>query len=158
MIKNDLCSMSKDGGFTLPEIITAIVLIGILGAVAVQFMASALEDSTLPIDRVQADANRVSIMEKIISDYVSEVNKSTPADALATINTKVVNGYYNSGNATVLAAWIEFVSPGPGLEIESEVTPGPSDYLRVSVKTGNAGYVAFLSKSRADATDPKVAF
>lgn len=158
MSKNCFHDISKDGGFTLPEIITAIVLIGIMGALAVQFMASALEDSSLPIDRVQGDADRVSTMEKIISDYVIEVNKDAPENALTTIKTKVENGDYNSGDTTVACDWIEFVSSGPDLEIENNVTPGPSDCLKVSVKSGNAGYEAFLSKSRTDATDPKVAF
>lgn len=153
MIRKDFCDISKNSGFTLPEIITAIVLIGILGALAVQFMASALEDSSLPIDRVQGDADRVSIMEKIISDYVIEVNKDNPGDTLTTIKTKVENGDYDSGDTTVTWAWIKFDS---GQEID--MSPVETDYLKISVKTGNAGYEAFLSKSRTDATDPKVAF
>ena len=141
----------SDHGFTLLEIITAIVLFGILAAMTVQFMASALEDATLPISRVQAEAGRVAIMEKITSDYVIEVNKTTPSDALTTMKSKADNGEYNAGGTTVTMTWIDF--DGSGQEIS-----GGTDYLKVSVKTGNAEILGVLSKSRSNATDPKVRF
>ncbi|MFH1980880.1 MAG: type II secretion system protein [Pseudomonadota bacterium] len=151
MKKNAFCTLSRDSGFTLPEIIAAIVLIGILGAMAAQFMASALEDSTLPIDRVQAAAGRVSIMEKIISDYVIAVNSGTPSTALTTIETNVLNGNYNSGATTVATSYIDFNGAG-------QETTGGSNYLKVTVTTGNASIVTIFSKSRTLATDPKVNF
>jgi prepilin-type N-terminal cleavage/methylation domain-containing protein len=141
----------RDRGFTLPEIIVAITVVGILGAMTVQFMASALEDSTLPIQIVQDDARRISVMENIISDYVAEINKSAPANALTTMKAKADNGDYNAAGTTVTMSWIDF--DGSGQEIS-----GGSDYLKVAVNTNNAGMIAILSKTRTDAADPKASF
>jgi prepilin-type N-terminal cleavage/methylation domain-containing protein len=152
-MKNGDCrDTSESSGFTLVEIIVTIVLIGILGAMSAQFLASALEGSTQPIDRVQAEAGRVSIMEKIISDYVIAVNTSSPpTGALSAVKDAVDNGDYNSGATTVTTAYIDFDSGG-------QEVAGGSDYLKVSVTTGAAGIVAILSKSRAIASDPMVNF
>lgn len=162
---SDSCETSAVSGFTLVEIIVTIVLIGILGAMSAQFLASALEGSTQPIDRVQAEAGRVSIMEKIISDYVIAVNGNSPAAALTTMATNVANGDYNTGGTSVTTAWIAFVDSGnddvdtgKDIYIETVITPGPTDNLKVSVATGNAFIVTILSATRTSSGDPKVDF
>jgi prepilin-type N-terminal cleavage/methylation domain-containing protein len=154
MMRVDHHGRAPQAGFTLLEIIVTIMLMGVLGTLAVQFMATALEDSARPIDHVQAESGRVSIMEKIISDYVFAVNGGSPTTALTTVKTNVDGGIYNAGTTTVTAAWIAFDSAGQ----ETAVSPGPGDNLKVSVTTDAAALVAILSNSRTDTTDPKVAF
>lgn len=143
----------RENGFTMLETIIAIVLLGILGAMTLQFMASALTDATLPITYVQAETGRISIMEKVISDYVIEVNKTTYATALTTMWTKADNGDYDDGDTAVTMSWIGF--DGSGTEVGAGAG---SDYLKVVVTTGGVTIVSVLGKSRTTATDPKVAF
>ncbi len=145
--------IQNNSGFTLPEIIIAITVIGILGAMSVQFMASALQGSTKPIDIVKNDALRVSIMERIISDYVLEINRDSYPTALSTMESAINGGDYNEEGTSASAVWIEF--DGSGLET---VAGSPTDYLKAIVSTDSVELSAILAVTRNSTEDTKVTF
>ncbi|MGD9080387.1 MAG: prepilin-type N-terminal cleavage/methylation domain-containing protein, partial [Desulfobacterales bacterium] len=57
-------------GFTLVEIIVTIVAAGILGAIFVHLMGTALNASWNSVEIVRDESNGEGVMERIIADYV----------------------------------------------------------------------------------------
>ena len=137
-------SITRQKGFTLIEIIITLVASGILGAIFINLMGTALNDSWRSVERVRDEAAAVGVMEEIIADYVKEVN-TDPAGALAQIVTNNGVGFYGSG---VSMQYMEFNSGG---DLVGPVAPG--DILLVTVQTSGKDLINILTKSR-DATDP----
>ena len=104
---------ASDGGFTLLEIITTIIIAAILGALMIQFMGTTLLRSSDPVDLVRDEADGEGLVEKIISDYVTEINGADFENALATIKA---TGYGSS----ITMEYLEFDSGG------DEVSPPPA--------------------------------
>lgn len=113
-------------GFTLVEIIITLLAAGILGAIFINLMGTALSDSWSTVEMVRDEARGVQVMEHIIADYVTEMN-SDPANALATLIANKDNGDYGPG---VLMQYIEFDAAG----IEVFTAPATSDTLKVTVQ------------------------
>jgi len=83
-------SMKTDSkGFTLVEIIVTIVAAGILGAIFVQLMGTALNSSWNAVEIVRDESNGERLMERIIADYVAYINNDLgdPDSALINIFT-----------------------------------------------------------------------
>ena len=119
-----LKSMKIDSkGFTLVEIIVTIVAAGILGAIFVHLMGTALNASWNSVEIVRDEASNEGVMENIISDYVTAIN-SDPAGALATIRNKITNKDYGND---VTWTYIEF--DASGALIDRGATP--TDNLKV---------------------------
>ena len=70
------------------EVIVTIVVTAILGAIFINFMGTAMSKSVFAVDYVNSEARTEAKLEEIIADYVSEINKSDPSTALATIKGK----------------------------------------------------------------------
>jgi prepilin-type N-terminal cleavage/methylation domain-containing protein len=136
--------ITRQKGFTLIEIIITLVASGILGAIFINLMGTALNDSWSAVERVRDEAAAVGVMEEIIADYVTAVN-TNPAGALAQIVTKNGLGFYGSG---VTMQYMEFNSGG---DLVGPVAPG--DTLLVTVQTSGKDLINILTNSRA-ATDP----
>ena len=113
-------------GFTLVEIIITLLAAGILGAIFINLMGTALSDSWSTVEMVRDEARGVQVMEHIIADYVTEMN-SDPANALATLIANKDNGDYGT---FVLMQYIEFDAAG----IEVFTAPAISDTLKVTVQ------------------------
>jgi prepilin-type N-terminal cleavage/methylation domain-containing protein len=136
-------------GFTLIEIIAALTLAAVLGAVLFQFMGTALIRSADPITTVRDAADVESVMEEITADYVDAINQATPDAALSTL--KDVNIY----PASVAMAYIEFDSAG------NEVALDPadvSDTLKVTVQAQGHALTVLFTNARIRSDDPKVAY
>jgi hypothetical protein len=108
------------------EIIITLLAAGILGAIFINLMGTALSDSWSTVEMVRDEARGVQVMEHIIADYVTEMN-SDPANALATLIANKDNGDYGPG---VLMQYIEFDAAG----IEVFTAPATSDTLKVTVQ------------------------
>ena len=113
-------------GFTLVEIIITLLAAGILGAIFINLMGTALSDSWSTLEMVRDEARGVQVMEHIIADFVTEMN-SDPANALATIIANRDNGDYGP---SVLMQYTEFDATG----IEVFTAPAISDTLKVTVE------------------------
>ena len=111
-----LNSMKSDSkGFTLVEIIVTIVAAGILGAIFVNLMGTALNASWNSVEIVRDESNGEGLMERIIAEYVALINND-PDNALSTIDD--YHGQTIDG-ITITANYILFDAGG------NEVIIGP---------------------------------
>ena len=121
--------VTPQNGFTLVEIIITLIAAGILGAVFINLMGTALSDSWNSVQMVSNEAEGVRVMEEIIADYVLEIN-SNPAGALAKLKTDADGGFYGP---MVTMQYVEFditgilvgpVAPGNTLLVTIQTDPG----------------------------------
>ena len=129
----NLVGKSDQKGFTLVEVIVTIIATAILGVIFINFMGTAMSKSVFAVDYVKAEALTEAKLEEIIADYVSEINKSDPSIALATIKGKdfgpLVTMNYIRFNTT------SNPSPPPNnIGTEEVLTSGVSNTLKVTVK------------------------
>ena len=143
-------------GFTLVEVIVTLVAAGILGAIFIQFMGTALDASWNSVEIVRDEAGGEGVMEEIIADYVEAIN-SSPAGALQAIKNKITNNDYGSN---VTWNYIEFDPSG------DEVDSG-TDNLKVVLRssgptapaiTGRYSLTIILTNSRRETGDQKVIY
>jgi prepilin-type N-terminal cleavage/methylation domain-containing protein len=151
--KRAICSK----GFTLLEVIVTIIAAGILGAIFIQLMGTALNSSWNAVEIVRDEADAEKVMEQIIGDYVENIN-SDPAAALNTMVT-TYNGQTIDG-VHITAQYIVFDGSG------NEVAAGLSDNLKVELKAsgiaapaiaGRYSLTTILTNSRAT-NDPIVLY
>jgi len=155
----DLKSKKIDSkGFTLVEIIVTIVAAGILGAIFVQLMGTALNASWNAVEIVRDESNGEGLMERIIADYVADINND-PDAALGNIVTNY-NGQTIDG-ITVTTGYIIFDASG------NEVPAGSSQNLKVVLQAPSQVIPAIrsryplttlLTKSRIAANDQIVIY
>jgi prepilin-type N-terminal cleavage/methylation domain-containing protein len=144
-------------GFTLVEVIATIVVAGILGAIFIQLMGTALNSGWNAVEIVRDEANAERVMEQIIADYVAHINND-PAAALNTMVTSY-NGQTIDG-VHITTQYIVFDGSG------NEVPAGLSDNLKVELKasgvaapaiTGRYSLTTILTNSRTT-NDPIVLY
>ena len=109
-------------GFTLVEIIVTLVAAGILGAIFIQFMGTALDSSWNSVEIVRDEAGAEAVMERIIADYVADINADPLDDPLGYVVTNY-NGKTIEG-ITITTQYIYFDSSG-------DEQLGGSDNLKV---------------------------
>ena len=106
-------------------------------------MGTALDNSWKSVDLVAGEAEAQGKLDEIIAYYTSKINDN-PDTALATVFSQY------SGDATM--QYIEFDSAGN----ESPAASGTSNNLKVTVEAPGNNLTTLLTKSRKDASDPKV--
>lgn len=116
----------QNGGFTLIELIITIVLVGLLGAMFVQFMGSRVLNAPDATLWAEEETTVEEVMERIMADYLVQVNGATPDNALTTIVGNEAT--YESLGADVDFEYITFDSSG-----NEVVGSGPSDPLKITV-------------------------
>ncbi|MGD9045542.1 MAG: type II secretion system protein [Desulfobacterales bacterium] len=122
---------SDSKGFTLVEIIVTLVAAGILGAIFIHFMGTALDSSWNSVEIVRDEADTEALMEQLIAYYVADINSADDAtnqNALANIHA--YNGNTIDG-ITITTQYIEFDNVS-GNEIV--VDPGPTDNLKLMLR------------------------
>jgi len=138
---------NRQKGFTLIEIIITLVASGILGVIFINLMGTALNNSWSAVERVRDEAGAVGVMEKIIADYVTEMN-ANPSGALAQIITFNDAGDYGTG---VSMQYVEFDAGGNLFAV------GSGNNLLVTVPSSAKDIINLLTNSRA-ATDPPIRY
>ena len=108
-------------GFTLVEIIVTIVAAGILGAIFMNLMGTALNSSWNAVEIVRDESNGEGLMERIIAEYVADINND-PDTALNNVVTNY-DGQTIDGIA-ITTQWIYFDAGG-------NEQSGGSDNLKV---------------------------
>ena len=109
-------------GFTLVEIIVTLVAAGILGAIFIQFMGTALDSSWNSVEIVRDEAGAEALMERIVAEYVADINADPPDNPLGNVVTNY-NGQTIEG-ITITTQYIYFDSSG-------DEQLGGSDNLKV---------------------------
>jgi prepilin-type N-terminal cleavage/methylation domain-containing protein len=59
----------RNGGFTLIEVIVALVVAGILGTLLISFLSTGVTKSSLPVFWVKTQYELSEVMDKITADY-----------------------------------------------------------------------------------------
>jgi len=140
----------RQKGFTLVEIIITLLAAGILGAVFINLMGTALNDSWNAVERVREEADGVKVMQMILAHYLREIH-TDPANALTTMINNNTSGNYTTviglDHISVNMDYINFDLNGDAEDA------GLSDTLKVTVGVEGKDLINILTRSRA-ATDP----
>jgi prepilin-type N-terminal cleavage/methylation domain-containing protein len=138
-------------GFTLIEVIIAIVLGAIVGVIFLSYMGAELTHSGDPVNISREEGVAEMWMERILSDYVQEINAATFTTALATVFSRDYHaGIYNMPAGVMLTrTYVTYDAGG------NEVTGGgTSNNLKVTVRAGGYGLTCILTAERVTSGDP----
>jgi type II secretory pathway pseudopilin PulG len=138
----------KFRGFTLVEVIVTILATAIVGVIFINFMGTAMSKSVRSVEMVQGEANAEAIIERIVADYVYELNRDS-AGALNTIKGYIAPPTSRYGT-NVNCDYIVFDTSG-------NWTLAGDRTLKVTVAAAGNDLVTLLTKSRAS-NSPPVAF
>ncbi len=130
---------ANQNGFTLIEIIVALVVGAILAAIIVQVMGTNLSRSAEPIFWVRNQLSLQEIMDSMIADYkYLWMTDSTP---LETFKSRVESNYYGSYAATT--KYIDFDASG-----QENITACSSDckILKVTITNANQHLTALFTR------------
>lgn len=144
-------------GFTLVEVIVTILATAIMGAIFINYMGTAMSQSTRAIEHVRGEAEAEATIEWIVADYVLEMNKNYAtaldyATALTNIKKYVEQDKRYGGN--VSAGYVTFDSNGN----EAADTTGKNHTLKVVVAAAGNDLTTLLTKSRTETQNPAVPF
>jgi prepilin-type N-terminal cleavage/methylation domain-containing protein len=145
--------LTAQGGFTLVEVIIAIVVGAIVGVAFLTYMGTQLSHSGDPVNINREEGVAEMWMERILSDYVQEMN--TPgsyATALATIYTRTYTAapYNMPAAVTLTRAYITYDGAG------NEVAAVGGTNLKVTVKGGGYSLTTILTAERGTSYDPLI--
>ena len=145
-------------GFTLVEIIVTILAAGILGAIFVQLMGTALNSSWNAVEIVRDESNGEGVMERIVAEYVADMNND-PDNALGNVVTNY-NGQTIDG-ITITTQYIVFDAGGN--EVASALSENLKLVLQAPVQLAPAirfryPLTAILTKSRTASNDQIVIY
>ena len=124
-------------GFTLVEIIVTIVAAGILGAIFIHFMGTALTSSWNAVEITRDEANAEKVLEQIVGEYVVLINGNNPANALSSI--AATYGGQTIDGVSITTQYITFNTSG------NEETGG-TDYLKVVLQASGPGAPAISGR------------
>jgi len=121
-------------GFTLIEIIVALIVLAIAAAMMVPFFGKALTQSPLPLVNLQKATSLQTVMENIVSDsdsFLFNGKKSGPTSCadLGTLQTNITNKLYGTYNI-VQNSFISFDASNN----EQNQTCAQSAILKVTIK------------------------
>ena len=129
--------MSRIKGFTLVEVIVTIVAAGILGAIFIHFMGTALTSSWNAVEITRDEANAEKVLEQIVGEYVVLINGNNPANALSSIDATY--GGQTIDGVSITTQYITFNTSG------NEETGG-TDYLKVVLQASGPGAPAISGR------------
>jgi prepilin-type N-terminal cleavage/methylation domain-containing protein len=149
-MRKNLHVTSGQRGFTLIEVIAAIVLVGILGAIFVSYLSTDLEHSGDPVNMARDEAAGEQIMERINAEFVKQIN-TDPGAALANLFTFVQTNFA----ATATQTYVTFDAAGN----EVDATGGQTtNNLKIVVQAGGHQLAAVFSHARTTPGDPKATY
>ena len=140
--------IKRPKGFTLVEVIVTIIAASILGAIFLNYMGTAMSQSTRAIEYVSGEASAEELLERITAEFVFEMNRD-PANALNTIAGR-------DYGSRVTKQYLNFVVSGTeGNQVV--LSSGTSNTLKVTVSSAGSNLSTLLTNSRLSGS-PKVAF
>lgn len=141
---NSLSDNSKPG-FTLVEVIITLLVAVILGAVMLQYLGSAVSQSSTPMKRLQAGAALHAVADNIIGAFRQTAPSNSTAwndfqSGIGTAGTDQNNAY---GEYQVL--YNDFIQfDGAGNEINDVYGTAPEDILKVVIAEASGDPLTFL--------------
>ena len=137
---NRLLSISDSkSGFTLLEVIIAMIVASILGAILLEFMGHTVQKSYEPIEMARENMELNEIVEKMNADYKKRLLLSPEPlsgfkNDVETGNTVSPLPYY--GDYSVTTAWIGFDGAGQEIPDTNPMDPFHQRILKVTVVRG----------------------
>jgi prepilin-type N-terminal cleavage/methylation domain-containing protein len=148
-------SRTHQAGFSLIEVIVAIVLASIVGVIFLSYMGTQLTHSGDPVIVARDEGIAEMWMERILSDYVQEMNASTYTTALATLYARdYTAGPYNMpGSVTLTRTYVTYDAMGNEVAVTAG---GTSHNMKVTVRAAGYGLTSILTAKRVTSGDPVV--
>ena len=142
---------APQGGFTLIEVIIALTVGAIVGVVFLAYMGTQLSHSGDPVNIIRDEGVAEMWMERILSDYVQEMNGASFTTALATIYARdyTANPYNMPADITLTRTYITY--DGAGNEVAAA---GTSTNLKVTIKASGYAVTSILTAERVTNGDP----
>lgn len=145
---------TPQAGFTLIEVIVSLVVGAIMGVILLSYIGTQLIHSGDPINIARAEGAAEMWMERIISDYVQEMN--TPVSystALATIFARdyTIGPYNMPASVTLTRTCVTYDGAGDEVTV---TCGGTSTNLKVTVQAGGYGLTSILTAERVTSGDP----
>ena len=130
---------SKSSGFTLLEVIIALIVGSILGAILLEFLGQTVHKSFEPIKMAQGSMELTAIIEKMNADYKKRLLLS--ANPLNDFKNDVETGSTTSplpyyGDYTWSTSWITFDGSGNESQDVDPLNPFYHRVLKVTVVRG----------------------
>ncbi len=146
-------SRASQAGFTLIEVIISIVLGSIIGVIFLSYMGTQLTNSSDPVNITRYEGDAEMWMERILSDYVEEMNAATYTSTLATIFARdYTTGIYNMpASVTLTRTYVTYDAGGNEVAVTGG---GTSTNLKVTVQAGGYGLTCILTAERVTSGDP----
>ncbi|MBU1919292.1 prepilin-type N-terminal cleavage/methylation domain-containing protein [bacterium] len=146
-------SRASQEGFTLIEVIISIVLGSIIGVIFLSYMGTQLTNSSDPVNITRYEGDAEMWMERILSDYVEEMNAATYTSTLATIFARdYTTGIYNMpASVTLTRIYVTYDAGGNEVAVTGG---GTSTNLKVTVQAGGYGLTCILTAERVTSGDP----
>jgi len=147
-------SRTPQAGFTLIEVIVSLVMGAIVGVMLLSYMGTQVIRSGDPVNIARAEGAAEMWMERIISDYVQEMNTPvTYAGALATIHDRVYTDppYNMPAGVTLTRIYVTYDGAGDEVVVGGG---GTSTNLKVTVEAGGYGLTNILTAERVTSGDP----
>ena len=144
---------THQAGFSLIEVILAIVVASIVGVIFLSYMGTQLSHSGDPVIIARDEGVAEMWMERILSDYVQEMNAATYTTALATIFARdYTAGPYNMpAGVTLTRAFVTYDAGGNEVAVTGGAT---SSNLKVTVRAAGYGLTSILTAERVTSGDP----
>ena len=124
----------KSSGFTLLEVIIALIVGSILGAILLEFLGQTVHKSFEPIKMAQGNMELTAIVEKMTADYKKRLLLSD--DPLIDFKDDIENNTGNYGDYTWSTSWIRFDSSGNEVQDNDPLSPFYHRVLKVTVVRG----------------------
>ena len=147
-------SRTPQAGFTLIEVIVSIVVGAIVGVILLTYMGTQLIHSGDPVNIARAEGAAEMWMERILSDYVQEMNKPASfSTALATIFARdyTIGPYNMPASVTLTRTCVTYDVAGDEVTV---TCGGTSTNLKVTVQAGGYGLTTILTAQRVTSSDP----
>ncbi|MEW6332817.1 MAG: prepilin-type N-terminal cleavage/methylation domain-containing protein [Thermodesulfobacteriota bacterium] len=140
-------------GFSLIELIIAIVVGSLVGVIFYNYMGTQFVRSSDPIHITRYEGLAEMWMERIMSDYVREMNAATYPTALSTIFARnyYANPYNMPADVTLIRTYVTY--DGSGNEV-AVTGGGTSNNLKVTVQAAGHDLTVILTAGRVTSGDP----
>jgi prepilin-type N-terminal cleavage/methylation domain-containing protein len=124
----------KSSGFTLLEVIVALIVGSILGAILLEFLGQTVHKSFVPIKMAQESMQLTAIVEKMTADYKKRLLLSN--DPLVDLKDDIENNTGNYGDYTWSTSWVSFDGSGNEAQDNDPLSPFYHRVLKVTVVRG----------------------
>ena len=130
--------MSRAEGFTLIEIIVAIIISAVLAAFFVQYMGTAFMGSAREINTLNETYAINQVIAKLTADYKNELANDTLDLESWDYNAFDGNGVVCSGMFLKYRSGVDLIDTNSDEIYEAqEVNPGPTNFLLVTASKNN---------------------